>query len=134
MGDAALDLMNSSFWSPDLDTVVNKKFVEDFIATYNRIPSLFAAQGYDAALIIDSAIRAVGGNLEDKDALRDALRHVEFDSVRGQFRFNNNHFPIQNFYTRQVIKNAEGVLTNKLVDIAFEDHADAYASECPMTW
>jgi len=134
MGDAPLDIMNSSFWSPDLDNAVNKKFVEDFIATYDRIPSLFAAQGYDAALIIDSAIRAVGGNLEDKDALRDALRHVEFESVRGQFRFNNNHFPIQNFYTRQVIKNADGVLTNKIVGVAFEDHADAYASECPMTW
>ena len=132
MGDAALDLMNSSFWSPDLDNAVNKKFVKGFIKTYERIPSLFAAQGYDSALLIDSAIRAAGGNLEDKDALRAALKAADFESVRGKFSFNNNHFPIQNFYIRQVVKNADGVLTNKLVGPAFEDHADAYAGECPM--
>ena len=98
------------------------------------IPSLFAAQGYDSALLMNAVIGAVGGDLSDKDKLRDALRKADFNSVRGKFRFNNNHFPIQNFYIRQVIKNDDGVLTNKLLGIAFEDHADAYASECPMQW
>ncbi len=132
MGDAALGLMNASFWSPDLDNPVNKKFVADFKAAYGRLPSLFAAQGYDAALLIDSGVRAVGGNLNEKDKLRDAFKKADFQSVRGKFKFNNNHFPIQDFYIRQVVKNEEGVLTNKIVAKAFTDHADAYCDQCPM--
>ncbi|RMF91503.1 MAG: ABC transporter substrate-binding protein [Nitrospinota bacterium] len=133
-GDAALGILNSSFWSPDLDNPVNRKFVADFKTTYGRIPSLFAAQGYDAALLIDSAIRAVGGDLSNKDGLRAAFRKADFASVRGAFRFNNNHFPIQNFYIRKVIRNEEGVLTNQLVGLAFKDHADAYHTQCKMRW
>jgi branched-chain amino acid transport system substrate-binding protein len=132
MGDAALGLLNSSFWSPDLDNPVNAKFVKDFEKTYGRLPSLFAAQGYDAALLIDSAVKAVGGDLSDQDAVRQAIMMADFKSVRGNFRFNRNHFPIQNFYIRQVIKNDAGTLTNQLIGTAFEDHADAYQAQCPM--
>jgi branched-chain amino acid transport system substrate-binding protein len=134
MGDAALGLLNASFWSPDLDNPVNKRFVADFKKTYSRLPSLFAAQGYDAALLIDSAVRAVGGDLGDKEKLRAAFRKADFKSVRGDFRFNNNQFPIQDFYIRQVVKNEEGVLTNKIVAVAFKAYADAYCQDCPMKW
>ena len=134
MGDAALGIINASFWSPDLDNVVNKKFVADFQAAYNHLPSLFAAQGYDTALLIDSAIRQVGGDLNAKDGLRAAFRKADFKSVRGSFRFNHNHFPIQDFYIRQVVKDPNGVLTNKITGIAFEGHADAYHSQCAMQW
>lgn len=132
MGDAALGLKNSSFWSPDLQNPTNEKFVADFKATYHRIPSLFAAQGYDAALLIDSAVCAVNGDLSDQDKLREAFKKADFKSVRGDFKFNNNHYPIQNFYIREVVKNQDGVLTNKLLGIAFKDHADAYADQCEM--
>ncbi len=96
------------------------------------MPSLFSAQGYDAALLIDSAIAKVSGNIKDRDALRNAFKEADFDSVRGKFSFNNNHFPIQNFYTRKVVKLADGTLTNKIEKTVFVDHVDAYASECPM--
>ena len=132
MGDAALGLLNSSFWSPDLKNPVNEKFVKDFKATYNRLPSLFAAQGYDAALLINSAIGAVGGDLSDKDKLREAFKKADFQSVRGAFRFNNNHFPIQDFYIRKVVENDEGILTNQMIGVAFKDHADAYHDQCEM--
>lgn len=134
MGDAALGILNASFWSPDLDNAANKKFVADFQVAYNRLPSLFAAQGYDAALLIDSAIRAAGGDLSDKDKLRAAFRKPDFSSVRGQFRFNHNHFPIQDFYIREVVKDEKNVLVNRIIDVAFKDHADAYHSKCPMQW
>ncbi len=132
MGDAAMDLLNSSFWSHDLDNPVNAKFVTDFKKANNRLPSLFAAQGYDAALLINSAVKAVGGNIEDKDALRGALKMAKFDSVRGDFKFNDNHFPIQNFYIRKVVKDEDGSLTTKIVKTAFTDHADAYSQDCSM--
>jgi branched-chain amino acid transport system substrate-binding protein len=131
-GEAALGIINSSFWSPDLQNPVNEKFVADFQKTYGRIPSLFAAQGYDAALLIDSAVRAVGGDLRDKDKLRAALRKADFVSVRGPFKFNHNHFPIQHFYICQVVKKSDGVLTHALQGIAFKDHADAYHAQCKM--
>ncbi|MFH1984559.1 MAG: ABC transporter substrate-binding protein [Pseudomonadota bacterium] len=131
MGDAALGILNSSFWSPDLKNPVNEKFVKDFKATYGRLPSLFAAQGYDAALLIDSALTATGGNLKDRDAVRRAFAKADFKSVRGGFKFNNNHFPIQNFYIRKVVK-IDDQLTTETVATAFVDHPDAYAGQCPM--
>jgi len=133
-GEAALGILNASFWSPDLPNPVNHQFVADFQKTYGRIPSLYAAQGYDAARLIDSAVRAVRGNLQDKNALRAALRKAEFASVRGPFKFNHNHFPIQNFYICQAIKTADGAFTHALQSVAFTDHADAYHAQCPMQW
>ena len=132
MGDASLGILNSSFWAPDLDNPVNKRFVSEFKAKTGRIPSLFAAQGYDAALAIDSALTSTGGNVKDLDAFRTAMLKAEFDSVRGGFKFNNNHFPVQNFYIRKVVKDADGTLTTETVSTAFTDHADAYAGKCPM--
>ncbi|MHC1724430.1 MAG: ABC transporter substrate-binding protein [Syntrophobacteraceae bacterium] len=134
MGDAAMGIMNASFWSPDLENTANRKFVEDFQATYKHLPSLFAAQGYDAALLINSAIRSVGGNLSEKDKLRAAFRKADFQSVRGSFKFNNNHFPVQDFYIREVIKGKDNVLTNRITGVAFKEHSDAYCDKCPMKW
>lgn len=131
MGDAALGILNSSFWSPDLKNPVNERFVKDFKTAYGRLPSLFAAQGYDAALLIDSALTATGGSLKDRDAARRAFMKADFKSVRGDFKFNNNHFPIQNFYIRKVVKK-DGELTTETVATAFVNHADAYAGQCGM--
>lgn len=131
-GDAALGILNASFWSPDLDNPANQQFVAGFQQAYKRLPSLYAAQGYDAARLLESGVRAVKGNLSNKDTFRAALRKAEFASVRGPFAFNHNHFPIQNFYIRQVVKNADGVLTNAVKEVAFTNHVDAYHTQCPM--
>ncbi len=133
-GDAALGLFNTSFWSLQLDNPANRRFVEDFEGTYGRLPSPYAAQAYDAAQLLDSAVRAVDGRIEDDEAFRAALRKADFQSVRGPFRFNNNHFPIQNFYLEKVVKDEKGRLVNALQGTVLTDHGDAYAAECPMTW
>ena len=132
VGDAALGVMNTAQWSPDLDNAANQRFVADFQSAYGRIPSLYASQGYDAALLIDAAVRQVDGNIEDGEAFRAALQSANFDSVRGGFQFNRNHFPVQNFYLRQVTKDGEGRLTNALIGTVFTNHSDAYADECSM--
>ncbi|HEY0834854.1 MAG TPA: ABC transporter substrate-binding protein [Azospirillum sp.] len=132
VGDAALGVKNSAQWSPDMDNPVNAKFVAGFKAKHNRLPSMYASQGYDAALVIDAAVKAVGGNLGDKDKLRAAFKAAKIASVRGSFTFNNNHFPVQNVYLREVVKGADGVVTNKLAGTVFKDHADAYAKDCGM--
>ncbi|TWG90469.1 branched-chain amino acid transport system substrate-binding protein [Mesorhizobium sp. J18] len=129
IGDAAVGAKNSSQWSKDLDNEANKKFVETFQSEYGRLPSLYAAQGYDTANLVLSAIEKA--SVKDKEAFRAALKEADFDSVRGKFKFNTNNHPIQDIYMREVIKEGD-VLTNKIVDTAFTDHQDAYAAECKM--
>ncbi|GAA4248930.1 ABC transporter substrate-binding protein [Azospirillum formosense] len=132
VGESALGVKNSAQWSPDLDNAANKTFVADFKAKYGRIPSMYAAQGYDTALLIDTAVKAVGGNLKDKDKLRAALASAKLQSLRGEVAFNTNHYPIHNIYLREVVKGADGAVTNKTVATVFANHADAYVKDCPM--
>lgn len=120
------------FWSPDLDNPANQKFVADFRAKYDRYPSFYAAQAYDAAMLIRGAVEEVGGNLEDIEALRNALGRANFDSVRGSFAFGLNHFPIQNFYLLEVMRDADGVFTTRTVDVVYTDHVDPYVKDCDM--
>jgi branched-chain amino acid transport system substrate-binding protein len=130
VGDAALGAHNAAQWSPDLDNAANKTFVAAFEAEYGRVPSVYASQAYDTALLILSANAAA--DIADHDAYQAALKAADFDSVRGSFKFGNNQHPIQNFYAREVVKRDDGVVTNRIVGTAFEDHVDAYAAECSM--
>lgn len=132
VGEPMLGTFNSSHWAHDLDNAANKKFVADFEKEYKRIPSLYASQGYDAAMLMDAAVRDVKGNLADKAAVRKALEAAKFASVRGKFKFNSNHYPVQDYYLRLVHKDAKGRITNQLMSKIFTDHADAYVGECKM--
>ena len=127
-----LGSLNTQFWGPDLDTPQNKKFVSGFKEAYGRYPSFYAAQSYDTIFLIKSAVEAVGGNMDDMDGMRAAMKKADFPSVRGPFRYGNNHFPIQNFYLRQVVEDADGVWTTTVVDTVLKDHQDVYAAECKM--
>lgn len=128
----AVGFYSGGDWAPDLDTERNKAFVAAFEAKYDRVPASYAAHAYDAAYLLDSAIKAVGGNLADKDALRAALKAAEFDSVRGEFAFGANHFPLQDFYVTQVAERADGKFQTQIVEKVLEKPVDAYAAECPM--
>ena len=133
VGDAMLGLFDSAHWAMDLPNAANRKFVAEFEKEYKRLPSVFAAQGYDAALLIDAAVRDLKGKLDDKEAVRRAVRNAKWQSVRGDFRFNNNQMPIQNYYLRVVGKDAQGRLVNKSIgEPIFRNHGDAYAKDCPM--
>ncbi len=132
VGEPTLGALNAAHWNLDLDNAANKQFVADFEKKYGRLPNEYASQGYDAALLIDAAVREVKGKIEDKAALRRALEAANFKSVRGAFKFNKNHFPIQNYYLRQVVKDAKGRYVNKTVATIFTDHPDAYVAACKM--
>ena len=127
-----LGTFNTMFWAPDLDTPQNKKFVDGFKAKYDRYPSFYAAQSYDTIFLIKSAVDAVGGNLDAQDGMRAAMEAANFPSVRGKFTYGNNHFPIQNFYLRQVVADADGVWTTSIVQTVFENHQDVYAKDCKL--
>jgi branched-chain amino acid transport system substrate-binding protein len=130
-GDAALGMFAGSNWAPNLDTPQNKKFVDAYIAAYNAVPATYAMQAYDAAMLIDSAVKAVKGDLSNTDALLAALRKADFVSLRGPFKINKNGFPIQDFYLTKVGKRGDGRLETQIVQKVFENYPDRYVSECP---
>ncbi|MEH6546870.1 MAG: ABC transporter substrate-binding protein, partial [Sneathiella sp.] len=134
IGELADGSLMTQFWSPDLDNPANKKFVADFKAKYGHYPSHYAAQSYDSIMLINSAVVKVKGDLSNRDDTRNALRLAEFDSIRGNFKFGQNHMPIQNFYLRQVGKDPEGVYTTKIVDTVYVDHQDTYVKDCKLSW
>ncbi len=119
-------------WDPTLDNEANKKFVSDFRAKYKRYPSFYAAQAYDTIKLIASGVEAVGGDMSKTDDFRAALKKADYASVRGKYTYGKNHFPVQNFYLREVITDADGNWTTKVVKTVYENHVDPYVGECPM--
>ncbi|EDM72595.1 ABC transporter substrate binding protei [Roseobacter sp. AzwK-3b] len=129
VGDAALGVINTSQWNKDIDNAANATFVEAFQAEYGRLPSLYAAQGYDTANLLLSALASA--DISDAEAFRAALKAADFDSVRGDFSFAANNHPVQDIYVREVIKEGD-IFTNKIVGVALEDHSNVYVDECKM--
>ncbi len=132
VGDPMLGLFSLGHWSIDMDNAANKKFVAEFEKEYKRLPTGYAASGYDTALLIDSAIRKVKGRIEDKQALRAALRAADFKSVRGEFKFGPNQFPVQSYYLQLVGKSADGRLVHKTMGTVLSNRGDAYVQDCKM--
>ncbi|MEW5863843.1 MAG: ABC transporter substrate-binding protein [Pseudomonadota bacterium] len=134
VGEAALGQWETRFWSPDLKNPANEKYVSDYRKKFGKWPVFYGAQSYDGILLIDSAVRAVKGNLKDTKALVRAMRQANFNSVRGKFTFNNNNHPIQNFYLLRAEKDASGELVMKIQKTVFENHKDAYHQDCKLKW
>jgi branched-chain amino acid transport system substrate-binding protein len=132
VGDPMLGLFSVAHWSIDMDNAANKRFVSEFQKAYNRLPTGYAASGYDTAMLIDSAVRKVKGKLEDKEALRAAIKSADFRSVRGDFKFGPNQFPVQNYYLQLVSKGGDGRLAQKTIGTVLQNRADAYAQECKI--
>ena len=132
IGANSAGALMTMFSATDLENEANATFVEKFIEKYDREPSNFAATAYDTVMLIDSVVTKLGGDLSDKDAVRAALKAAEFDSVRGEFRFGPNNFPIQDFYLVEVIEGEGGQMTTKIVKKVVEDSQDAYAADCSM--
>jgi branched-chain amino acid transport system substrate-binding protein len=131
MGEDAVGVIRTSFWNENSDSAVAKRFVSDFRSKYGRPPSEYAVQAYDTIMLLDSAVRDVKGRIEDKPAFLAALKKASFTSLRGRFRFNNNNFPIQDYYVGQVTK-AGGAVRMTTDELVLRDHADSYGAQCPL--
>jgi branched-chain amino acid transport system substrate-binding protein len=130
--EGARGVISGSFWGPDTPTEASRKFVEEFEKKYNRIPSQYAAQSYDAALLLDSAIGKVKGNVADKQAFGAALKAADFKSVRGDFKFNNNNFPIHDMRVFEVAPDAQKRISLKTIATPLRAHEDAYHAQCAL--
>jgi branched-chain amino acid transport system substrate-binding protein len=134
---AALGQLETRYWSQDLKNDANVKFVGDYRKKYGgKTPSYYGAQSYDGIMLIDSAVRAVKGNLADKKGMVAAMRKADFKSTRGKFSYNTNHFPIENFYLLKTVAgatpSADPVM--EIQQTVFTAHKDAYSKDCKMKW
>ncbi len=131
-GDAAVGLVLGAHWVAGLDNPVNNKFVAAFSKKYGKPPSMIAANGYDDVLLLDAAVREAGGKTTP-DALREGLRRAKYPSVRGDWKFNTNQFPVQNIYMEEIVKGPDGKIGTKYLGVAATNLSDPYAGECKMT-
>jgi branched-chain amino acid transport system substrate-binding protein len=132
IGDAALGINVSSHWNADFDNASNKQFVSEFQKKYNRLPTSYAAQSYDAALAIGAALKGTGGKVDDLKAFRTAMLKADFASVRGAFKFGNNQHPIQDWYALRAEKDASGQLALVTKGKVLSNHSDFYAKDCKL--
>jgi branched-chain amino acid transport system substrate-binding protein len=130
--DAAVGFLSAGTWAPDMQNDANTAFVAAFEEKYGYIPGSYAMQAYDTANLLDSAVAATGGDLSDKDAVRAAIKAADFTSLRGDFAFNNNHYPVQDFHMLQVVKRDDGKFHTSFVQTIAEDYSDSFHKDCGM--
>src|SRR5207237_1003736 len=131
--DAAVGIYEARYWSPDLKNPANEKFVADYKKKYGKLPVFYGAQSYDGILLIDSAVKAVKGNVKDVKGMVAAMEKANFHSLRGPFTYNVNHHPIQNFYLLKTEKTASGDIEMHIQKTIFEKYKDSYYQECKMS-
>jgi branched-chain amino acid transport system substrate-binding protein len=129
--DLAVGIPGAQEWVNDLPNEANKKYVADYKAKFKSSPSFYGAQTYDAVALLDSAVKAVKGDLSKKDDMRKAMEKADFKSVRGKFKFGNNHIPIQNFYLQDAVKQGDDYVLKTIATIV-ENDQDRFHDKCPM--
>jgi branched-chain amino acid transport system substrate-binding protein len=129
----ALGIPGAQEWVNDLPNEQNKTFVADYRKKYTGLrPTYYGAQAYDAAQLINSAVVAVKGDMTKKDAMKAEMEKADFKSLRGPFKYGNNHIPIQSYYLQDVVKDADGALSLKTVATIVRDNQDRFHDKCPM--
>ena len=114
-GDEAIGLITASAYTSDLDSPINKKFVEGMIRDTSNTPGLYAAGMYIDGMVAEAALEKTGGKTDDKDKLIEALRAVSLtDSPRGPFHFDHFGNVVGNIYIRRCEKK-DGKLVNTTI-------------------
>jgi branched-chain amino acid transport system substrate-binding protein len=134
---AALGQLETRYWSQDLKNDANVRFVGDYRKKYGgKTPSNYGAQSYDGIMLIDSAVRAVKGNLADKKGMIAAMRKADYKSTRGKYSYGHNHFPIENFYLLKAVAGPTpgGDPVMEIQKTVFSNHKDSYGKDCKMKW
>jgi branched-chain amino acid transport system substrate-binding protein len=129
--DLAIGIPGAQQWVNDLPNAENKKFVADYKAKHKTTPSFYGAQTYDAVALLDDAVKAVKGDLSKKDEMRKQVEKAAFKSVRGNFKYGNNHIPIQNFYLQDAVKEGDDYRLKTVATIV-ENDQDRFHDKCTM--
>lgn len=133
VGEAAAGLQVTSHWNDDFDNPVNEAFIDAWRKKYDDRPATYyAAQGYDAALLIAAGLAGSSSGAVDPSAFRKELLGAEIPSVRGSFKFGVNQHPVQDWYALKVVKNDAGQMMLQTEGKVLTAHGDSYAAECQM--
>ena len=115
LGDESIGVVSAHHYSASLDTPANKRFRAAFEKAYTRVPSFYSENCYTGARIINEAVRAIGGKVEDRAALMAGLRKVVItDAPRGPVQMDAYGNPTQNIYIRKV-ERVGGKLQNTVI-------------------
>jgi branched-chain amino acid transport system substrate-binding protein len=130
IGDAAIGTIETSHWNPEFPHPRNQEFIKAYIAKFNHLPSMFAAQGYDGARAIAAAVKALGGKIDEPGIITKTIRRNGLASVRGDLKYNVNGFPIQPYWKLEIVAGADGKPVFKGREKVFE-RPDSYWEKCP---
>lgn len=115
MGDEAIGVVSSGWYTASVDNPNNKRFVQSMVQDYKYEPGYYSMGAYGAALMMEQALKAVGGKIENKEAFMDALRKVQVtDDPRGLVKLDDLGNPLMNIYIRKV-ERKDGKLVNSVI-------------------
>jgi branched-chain amino acid transport system substrate-binding protein len=114
MGDEVLGTITSCWYSAEIDNPINKKFVASFRNDWKYDPGFYAAATYVEGAVLEAALQAVNGKIEDKHAFMKALRGIHVETARGPVSFDVYGNVVGNVYIRKV-ERKEGRLVNSVI-------------------
>ncbi|HSU75912.1 MAG TPA: ABC transporter substrate-binding protein [Burkholderiales bacterium] len=114
MGDEALGIITSCWYSAEIDNPINQKFVAAFRAQWKYDPGFYAAATYTEAAVLEATLNRIGGKIEDKPAFMKAVRSIKVDACRGPLSFDQYGNVVGNVYIRRVTRK-EGRLVNSVI-------------------
>ncbi len=114
MGDEALGIVTACWYSADVENAINKRFAANFRVDWGYDPGFYAAATYVEAAVLEAALNAVKGNIEDKPAFMKAVRSVKVDTARGPVAFDHLGNVVGSVYIRKV-ERKDGRLVNRVI-------------------
>jgi len=114
MGDEALGIVTSCWYSAEIENAINKRFVANFRVDHGYDPGFYAAATYTEAAVLDATLNQIKGNIEDKAAFMKAVRSIKVDTCRGPVQFDRYGNVVGNIYIRKV-ERKDGRLVNRVI-------------------
>src|ERR1700751_5640897 len=114
MGDEALGILTTSWYSAELDNPLNKAFAPAFRKQFNYDPGYYAGSTYVSGEVLEAALKTIKGNVEDKKALMGAIRGNNVQTIRGLVKFDKFGNVVGNAYIRKVAR-SDGRLVNSVI-------------------
>ncbi|HKQ27790.1 MAG TPA: ABC transporter substrate-binding protein [Burkholderiales bacterium] len=114
MGDEALGIITSCWYSAEINNPINQKFAEAFRKDWKYDPGFYAAATYTEAAVLEATLNQIKGNVEDKAAFMKAVRSIKVDTCRGPVSFDQYGNVVGNVYIRRVARK-QGRLVNEVI-------------------
>jgi branched-chain amino acid transport system substrate-binding protein len=114
MGDEALGIVTSCWYSAEIENAINKRFVANFRVDWGYDPGFYAAATYTEAAVLEATLNAIKGNVEDKQAFMKTVRGIKVDTCRGPVQFDRYGNVVGNIYIRKV-ERRDGRLVNRVI-------------------